>query len=275
MLAEAAVALDSTDADARETRGSIQYWRWLLTLEPDARKAADLLAAAEADFRAAIQANELQGSAWSELSHLLANKGAMAEASLAAKRAYETDPYLTNIHTSLWYLFSYSIDRGEPDVLEVTHWCDEGERRFPKDPRFVECRLMIDALPGAKPDVPRNWERVKRYVELSPIPLRAAREKRAQMIMSMVLGRAGLADSAQSVAERARADLTLDPNRELVYLEAMSLGIAGLKDLAFERLTQFAADSPQQAKGLAFEKSWMSKALRDDPRWQRLTASVQ
>jgi TolB-like protein len=274
-LAEAAVALDSADADARETRGSVQYWRWLLSLEPDANQAAKVFATAEADFRAAITANPMQGSAWSELSHLLANKSQLADARIAARKAYEADPYLTNAHLALWYLFSYAIDQPDPDLVEVTHWCEEGERRFPKDPRFVECRLMIDALPNAKPDIAKNWERIRQYVELSPIPLRPARQKRAEMIMSMVLGRAGLADSAQRVAERARADLSLDPNRELVYLEAMSLGIAGLKDQAFERLTEFAAASPQQAKGLAYEKSWMSKALRDDPRWQRLTATVQ
>ncbi|HEX9895321.1 MAG TPA: serine/threonine-protein kinase [Gemmatimonadales bacterium] len=274
-LAEAAVSLDSTDADARELRGTLLYRRWLYNLEPDADRADRLFKSAEHDLRESIRVNPLQSSAWNMLSHLLANKAELAEAQLAARKAYESDPYLANANLSVWRLFSYAIDVPDPDPFDATHWCEEGERRFPKEPRFVECRLMIYALPNAKPDVPAAWGMLERYVELSGVPLREARRKRGEMILSMVLARAGLGDSAKRVAERARAPISLDPNRELVYLEAMTLGIIGDKDAAFQRLTEFAAASPQQAKNLVKEVSWMSRDLRSDPRWQQLSATAR
>jgi hypothetical protein len=172
-------------------------------------------------------------------------------------------------------LFSYALDTPDPDPVQVNHWCAEGERRFPDDPRFVECRLMINALPNAKPDVRAAWGMLERYVELSPIPLREARQKRGQMILAMVLARAGLRDSARNVAEGARAPLSLDPSRELVYLEALVLGINGDNDAAFKRLMEYVAAYPQQASNFSREVSWMTRELRSDPRWKQLTAIAQ
>ena len=41
--AERAVALDPDNTDALELRGTLQYWSWLLGLEPDRVKALALL----------------------------------------------------------------------------------------------------------------------------------------------------------------------------------------------------------------------------------------
>ena len=274
-LAEAGVALDSTNADAREIRGTLRYWRVILNLEPDAEQSNRLRASAEADLRASVAVNPQQSSAWNVLSHLLASKAELAEAKLAAQKAYESDPYLTGAPLALWRLFSYALDTPDPDPVQVNHWCLEGERRFPTDPRFVECRIMINAIPNAKPDIPAVWGMLKRYVELSPVPLREYRQKRGEMTVAMVIARAGDTDSARSVAERARAPLSLDPNRELVYLEAVVLGIAGDNDGAFERLKEYVAAFPQQAANFDREVSWMTRELRADPRWKQLSAIAQ
>ena len=97
-----ALKLKPNDPDALEVRGTLQYWRWLLNLEPDADKAKKLLASAEADLRASVAANPMQASAWTTLSHLLINKIETAEAKLAALRAYESDPYLANANVTLF-----------------------------------------------------------------------------------------------------------------------------------------------------------------------------
>jgi serine/threonine-protein kinase len=274
-LADAAVALDSTNADAREIRGTLRYWRFVLNLEPDANRANRLRESAEADLRASVGANPQQSTAWNILSHLMASKAELAEAKLAAQKAYESDPYLTGAPLALWRLFSYALDTPDPDPVQVNHWCQEGERRFPSDPRFVECRLMINTLPNAKPDIRTVWDMLDRYVELSPVPLRETRQKRGEMIVAMVLARAGLKDSARSVAERARAPLSLDPNRELVYLEAIVLGISGDNTAAFGRLKEYVAAFPQQAANFDREVSWMTRELRADPRWKQLSAMAK
>jgi hypothetical protein len=131
---------------------------------------------------------------------------------------------------------------------------------------------MINTLPNAKPDIRTVWDMLDRYVELSPVPLRETRQKRGEMIVAMVLARAGLKDSARSVAERARAPLSLDPNRELVYLEAIVLGISGDNTAAFGRLKEYVAAFPQQAANFDREVSWMTRELRADPRWKQLSA---
>ena len=269
-FAEAAVALDSTDSDAREARGILKYWRWLLTLEPDPARAARLFADAEADFRASIAANPKQASAYGSLSHLLANKAELAESRLMALKAYESDPYLTNANATLWLLFTTALDA--EDQFEATRRCQEGERRFPEDYRFVECRLMLYALPGVTPDVPAAWRLLERYVELSPRTTQEYWRKRGEMLVAMALARAGLADSARRVGVRARADVSIDASRGLIYFEALMLTMLGDKDGAFERLRAYVAASPQHAKNLEKDETWWTRDLRSDPRWKSLAA---
>ncbi len=92
--------------------------------------AAKLYASAEEDLRGSVRANPEQASAWTTLSHLLINKPAVGEAKLAALRAYEADPYLSNANVTLWRLFTTSYDL--EDAIEAKKWCDEGQARFPR-----------------------------------------------------------------------------------------------------------------------------------------------
>src|SRR4029077_18211697 len=232
-LAERALHLKPDDADALELRGTLRYWRWLNNLvEP--KDAGQLFASAEKDLRASVAANPAQASAWTTLSHLLLNKSAAtAEAKLAALRAYEADPYLTNANVTVWRLFSTSFDLEDP--IEAKHWCEEGQRRFPKDFRFAECQLWYYALKGVKPDVPKTWQLLDRYLELSPAGFKELNRHKGQMYVAVALARARLADSARAVAVRARADATLDPGREVAYFETVARLIMGDKDEAFRQ----------------------------------------
>jgi TolB-like protein len=107
--AERALRLKPDNPDALEARGTLQYWKWLSNLA-GADDAAALYVAAEADLRGSVRVNPEQASAWTTLSHLLINKPAMGEAKLAALRAYEADPYLSNANVTLWRLFTTSYD---------------------------------------------------------------------------------------------------------------------------------------------------------------------
>ena len=53
----------------------------------------------------------------------------IAEAKLAALRAYEADPYLRDANKTIWRLFQSSLDL--EDAVESAHWCDEGSGGSP------------------------------------------------------------------------------------------------------------------------------------------------
>jgi serine/threonine-protein kinase len=266
--AERALALRPQDPDALELRGTLRYLRVLSNLEPDRAKGARLRADAERDLRAAVEADPTQASAWNVLSHLLLNQGEIAEGKLAALRAYEGDPYLTNVHLTLWRLASSSVDLA--DEVEARHWCEEGRRRFPKDPRFAECQILLMTLEGQTPDIPRAWQLLEEYVQLSPPDLREFRRREGQMFVATALARAGLADSAERVAVRAQGDASVDPSRDLALLEAQTRVVLGDHDGAFRLLSTYLAANPQQQAFLAKDQSWWFKDLREDPRWKTL-----
>ncbi|HLS47561.1 MAG TPA: hypothetical protein VK012_03520, partial [Gemmatimonadales bacterium] len=271
--AAAALALSASDPDALELQATLTYWRWLLGLETNSDRAAQALADAERDYRAAVTANPQQASAWTSLSHLLINKAQVAEANLAASRAYEADPYLTNANVTLWRLFTTSLDL--EDEIQARRWCEEGSRRFGSDPRFVECRLLLFALKGVQPDVSEAWRLLDEYVLLSPPELRPFRQLRGQMIVATALARAGLDDSARSVILRSRApDAQFDPTRELAYLEAVARTILGDTDEAFSQLSLFLATNPAQRATFAADQTWWFRPLRTDRRYRSLTGGA-
>ena len=268
--AERAVGLSPSDPDALEARATLTYWRWLSGLEPDERKAGLLMESAERDFRASVAANPAQASAWTSLSHLLINKPEIAEANAAASRAYEADPYLTNANVTLWRLFTTSLDL--ENAIQSARWCEEGQRRFPEDPRFLECQLSMFALKGTKPDVPRAWELLGQYVERSPQPDRDFRQRRGSMLVAAALARADLADSARAVILRSRApDAQSDPTREIAYLEAVARTLLGDTDEAIRQLGVFLAANPAQRASLRDDNTWWFRDLRSDPRYRTLT----
>jgi eukaryotic-like serine/threonine-protein kinase len=266
--AERGLALDPASPDALELRGTMNYWRWLLNLEPDQDKAAELLAGAEADLRRVVADRPNAAVAWSWLSHLLMGQAQTAEAKLAAQNAYESDPYLSTVRTTLWRLFQSSLDL--EDAAEADHWCREGKRRFPQSHRFVECQLALFALKGVKPDVPRLYELLAEYERLSPAGESEFNAHYGRMLVATALARAGLADSARSVARGARADAATDPTRDLALAEASVHMILGDHDEALRLLSTYVAANPQFRATMAKDQTWWFRDLRSDPRYRTL-----
>ena len=266
--AEHALALKPDDPDALELRGTLRYWRYLINLEPDENAAARQLADAEKDLRAAVSGNPNAALAWTWLSHLLMNQSQTGEAKLAALKAYEADPYLSTVRTTVWRLFQASLDL--EDAAESRRWCDEGLRRFPEYHRFTECQLWLYALKGSTPDVPKAWELLDQYEKLAPGSTREFSRHQGQMLVAMAIARSGLTDSARRVAERARADATVDPTRDLAQLEAAARLIMGDKDEALRLLTTYVAANPQTRAAMAKDQTWWFRDLQHDPRWRSL-----
>jgi TolB-like protein len=269
-FARQALALRPDDPEALSLRGTMRYMRTMANLEP-AGTEARLLADAKQDLIAGEDAsNPNRASDIALLSHLYMRMSDPVDAKLAAIQAYDVDPYLTEAADILWYLFSSSLDL--EDATESAKWCQEGFRRFPKDPGFTECQISLQALKGMRPDVPQLWRLLDRNVALYPPSQRDYRRRRGELLVAMALANAGLDDSARHVAQRARAgaDETVDPTHEFVYINMMLANLLGDRQQALELLKAYLAARPQDRSMIASDSTWWLRGLRDDPQFKRL-----
>jgi serine/threonine-protein kinase len=271
-FAEQALAI-RPDSEAIHLRGTMRYMRYLLNLDAGALSGERLLAAAEQDLRAggAARSNPRRASALALLSHLLLRKSETAQGKLAALQAWEADEYLTEASAVLWRLYSASLDL--EDAAEASRWCAEGQRRFPNDPFFTECRISLYAIRGLKPDVPALWSLVDKYARMFPANQQEYRRKRAQLLLAMALANAGLRDSARNVAMRSRADPTVDPTNDLIYIEVAARNVIGDRDEALRLLGRYLATNPQDRVSIARDETWFFNGLRDDPRFKALVGT--
>jgi serine/threonine-protein kinase len=241
--AQRALELDPRLPEALDLRGTLRYVRWLLRMTPDPTEAAILLRDAEEDLRTAVREDPSVASAYSTLSHLLANKADLVGANLAARRAYEADAYLQVADAVLWRLYTTSYDLEYH--ADAVRWCAEGGRRFPEDYRFVECELWVMTSNAKDPDVDEAWRLLGEMVDHTPEPFREDRALAGQVIVAGVLARAGLADSARNVLMRSSADPDADPTRELLPWQAFVRTLLG-------------------------NLSWWWRDIKDDPGFQEL-----
>jgi hypothetical protein len=270
--ADRAVRINPEDPEALELRGTLSYYRWFMNLAKSPAEASRLLAGAQADLEAAVAADPTAAGAWTALSHLWMNQSQSALAKTAALRAYQADPYLASVQQSLWRLFQSSLDL--EDARESRRWCEEGQRRFPESYRFTECQLWLYALKGTTPDLARLDSLYRKYIDLTPLTSRRFNEHYGQMLVAIALARAGIRDSADAVARRARADTTIDQTRELAMLEAIVRTILGEHDQALERLGLYLSANPQIREGWARDRTWWFQDLRNDPRYDRLVGTT-
>ncbi len=267
--AERALKKSPSNASALEARGTLHYWQWLNNLAPNPTASAALFASAERDLRAATAANDQSATAWNYLSHLLINKGDLAEAKLAAENAYRTDPYLTDVDKTILRLFFASLDMNAR--TEAEKWCNEGRSRFPQSYRFTECKLWLYALPApAKPDMRQVWATYDEYVKTSPANVQEFDKLKGRMIVALAMVQAGMKDSAEAIAAENQGGPQVDPNGELTNLAINVYALSGNKDKALDLIARFLATNPQQRESAAKDRSWWLESLRSDPRYQAL-----
>ena len=252
--------------DALELRGTLRYWKWLLDLEPDPETAEQLFADAEADLRLAISVNPDQSGAWAILSHMLLNREDLAAANEAVRQALTADPTvkLINEDVLLWRAFTASYDLGELD--EAEYWCGIIALMYP-DGRAAECRLWQMTLPGAPTDADRAWALADEAVELQSSQEMDFYRRWAGMAVAAVLARGGVADSARAVAYRSRGDASVDPTRDLMYVEAFVRTLLGDNEDALDLLTEFMVVSGGEPSDIDY---WWFDGLREEPRYQAL-----
>lgn len=268
-----ALALDSVNSSALDLRGTLSYWRYLLNLATDHDDADELFHRAESDFRAAVANNPNRATALTSLSHLLLNKGELAEAKLQAQRAYAADPFLENANLTLYRQFQAAWNMG--DEVEARRPCVDGAARFTDDYRFAQCQLMMMVLPNQSPSPDSAWAMAERWVEASPPAVREVESHRSALYVAMALTRAGLPDSARAVAVRNRPRADVDPLRETALLESVLRTWLGDEEEAVGLLTQYLAANPGADEGFrnglaSNSLPWYQSALADNPRFRSL-----
>ena len=268
-LAHTGRALDLAPQDPRalELRGTLRYRRWQLARPPDPQQASALLQDARSDLERATNIDPTRASAYATLSSLYYQTKDLQGAALAARRAYEEDAYLSNAPDILYRLFfaSYDLDQQR----QAQRWCQEGTRRFPPDFRFLECQLfMMTRL--EQPDVPRAWRLLAGIDSLVPPPRRAVTHLREQMMVAATIARAGLTDSAHHVIERSRGTPELDPEHDLVAMEAFVRTLLGERDEAIRLLQRYVAANPEHSFRVGGDISWWWRDLQNHPGFQAL-----
>jgi len=268
--AERALGLDARSADALELRGTIRYRRLELGLEPDAKRAEQLLGAAESDLLAATTANPAQVGAWNILSVLYYLKPDNVQANWAARRAYEADAYLSAADQVLWrlYITSYDLEQFQ----QAADWCAKGHERFPQHARFFECRLWLMTSGALAADPEEAWRLAGQVAAASPEPQREFKRHLMHIVVASVLGRANLPDSARRVLERARGGADVDPTHELPGYEAWVRAQLGDRDEALRLLREYMVANPRHREGFRKRVHWWWRPLQDDPRFKALIA---
>ncbi len=270
-IADDALALDPQNPDALEARGTLRYWKWILALEPDAAAAKKLLADAQSDLETAVKVRPSQAGAWAMLSHLYNQTSGETDAKLAARRAYEADAYLSNADVIVNRLFLASYDLEQ--FVDAVHWCDEGQRRFPTDFKFVRCQLWLLTSRAKQPDVALAWKLADSLPKVALAPERGYYKVEGRLATAAVLARAGQLDSARHVLQRSHGGADVDPDRELLTMEGFVYLLLGDKDGALKALKAYLAANPAKRAGLAEDPGWWYRSLQDDPRFLALVTA--
>jgi serine/threonine-protein kinase len=269
--AERALARFPNEAAALELRGTVRLYAYLQQLASEPAQASALLSGARKDLDSAVQIDPTRASAHNALSILYYQTEDVLAALLAARKAYEQDAYLTGAADILSRLFFGSYDLEQ--FTQAKRWCLEGERRFPRDYRFAECRLVLMTTDVAPADAAEAWRFLARIDSTTPLPRRVAEHHRAQMFVGAVLARAGLKDSARHVLVAARAGREADPQQELPSLEAFAHTLMGEPGEAIELLKRYVAANPAHTFQRGGDVFWWWRELRKDPRFAQLERS--
>ena len=258
--AERALETKGQDATALELRGVLRNdLSWLGSIASDSTAVRTLRQAAEEDLRAAVEADSTRALAWVALADLLRVGGDFTQASLAAQRALDADPFLSNAEKEIIFtLGQVWLDLGDLERAET--WTDAGRDRYPAEVAFPATALVIlSGWEGADADVETAWE----------LSTTLRGWDNGELLVAGVLARAGLADSARAVVERVRPRVADDPWSR--YYEANAQIQLGDPERAVALLGEFLERLPDRRDYIA--NDWWWRGLGDHEDFKALTAT--
>jgi len=91
-----------------------------------------------------------------------------------------------------------------------------------------------------------------------------------KLVVALAFVRANQLDSAKALAATSQGDWQIDPSGELTNLAATVYAQVGDIDTAIELTAKYLATNPNKRAYAANDKSWWTKNLRSDPRYQAL-----
>jgi TolB-like protein len=272
-----ALALDKNDADALELRGSLNYWKYLNPFEPDSARRKLLLTGAQADLEAATRLNPSAASAYAMLSHLYSRlpDKQMTDVLLAANKALDMDAYLSNADVVIYRLALGYYDLGQG--ADASKWCAEGRRRFPTDPRFVQCQLQImTSKYVVDPDPALAWKLSDSVVALTPDEKdRRYTRLYTRVLVAGVLARAGHLDSARHVLSATKPDPEVDPSNDLANTAAFVWLLAGDTTEALDQIKLYLLTNPDRLVDFRDNVNWWFRGLSEDPRYKAIVGLKQ
>ena len=272
VFAERALAVEPRDVDALQYKGELLFLQYQRHLIADPRRAEHVLVQAESTLTRAVSIDKNQAGAWAALSTIHARNSQLQLANAAAFNAYKADAYLSSAKTILKSLFSTSYNL--ESFPEAMQWCNEGRRRFPVEPYFTHCRLMMYLSKYSQPDVDSAWIYAKRYGDLFPIATRTVARKKADVFVAGAIVRAGLMDSARRVLLRSRATPQEDPRHDVEGYEVVVRVMLNEQDEAIRLIEDYLTVNPEHRKGFAARTVWWWRDLQSNPKFQRLIAGA-
>ena len=262
-------------AGAFEYRGASLFYLVYEHLLSDPREADAAYVRALEDLQQATKLGPRRTSAWMTLSTAYAHKPDFASSKIAALEAYRSDPFHLQMAAILDRLYRTSY------ITETFHdaeqYCSEGRRRFPANPRFVECWLWTQTFPASMrptPSIDTVWMLADSIVKLASPAQREFMRREAHIVAGIVLGRLGMADSARRVLDAVKeTPREADPENELLYYNAYARLTLGDRKTAIELLKTYLTRNPEHREGWGKDSAWWWRELKDDPEFQRLIAT--
>jgi len=120
------------------------------------------------------------------------------------------------------------------------------------------------------PDIPRAWRLLAGIDSLVPAQRRQVIHLREQMLVAATIARAGLKDSAHQVIARSRGTPELDPDHDLVAMEAFVRTLLGEQDEAIRLLQRYVAANPEHSFRVGGDLFWWWWDLQKHPGFQAL-----
>jgi len=262
---ERALRRDGEYPRTLEARG---LFRLELAEVAEAEESRMLYEQSEADLQRATDLDPSRARAWWGLSKLHRRQGSFAEAKADARRAMEADAFLETAGNNMFQMAHTALELQEHG--EAAYWCDELQRRFPARGTGAYCTLWVmGSAPVLEPDPDSAWTLAARLTRDAAANQRQHYLDWSRVMVAKTLARAGMADSARSVLESHFADGTPD---YAAYDAAHAWVMLGDEDRAMELLPRYVEMLPGRRASLATD--WFFEALRDDPRFQRLTGTL-
>jgi len=270
--ADRALLLDPRNADAYFARGTLEYFRWRMGLIADPSEAAQTFQKAKDDLEEATGLDSRMADAWNLLSVVYSEEPDMVGANLAARRALEADEFYRAASEVILRLYATSYDL--ENMRDADRYCEQGRGRYPRNPSFRECQLWLLAAPypqAPQPDPDAAWAALEDYVALVPEQFREFERLKGTILVGGALARAELRDSAEAVLSRSRSTPAVDPEMELLGLEAMvRLHNLGERDQALSLLRTYLTTNPEHRQGWQWTSHWWWRPLQNDPQFRAL-----